>query len=44
MWRDFQSDVIQARLERLWQPALYVGSFGDLATPQIAAYLRGRRD
>jgi REP element-mobilizing transposase RayT len=40
MWRDFMADVIQARVERLWQPAAYIGSFGELATPQLEAYLR----
>lgn len=44
MWRDFQADVIRARLEQLWQPAVYIGSFGDLATPQIEAYLRACRE
>lgn len=27
-------------VERLWQPTAYMGSFGNLASPQVAAYLR----
>jgi REP element-mobilizing transposase RayT len=27
-------------IERLWQPSAYVGSFGELASPQIATYMR----
>ena len=30
----------RAGLERLWEPSVYVGSFGDLATPKIQQYLR----
>jgi len=43
IWRDFSADAIQARIERLWQPSAYVGSYGDLATPQVQAYLRSHR-
>jgi REP element-mobilizing transposase RayT len=43
IWRDFSGDAIQARIERLWQPSAYVGSYGDLATPQFQAYLRSHR-
>jgi hypothetical protein len=31
--------LIPARLERLWQPSVYVGSYGDLASPQIRKYI-----
>jgi len=31
--------LIAARLERLWQPSAYLGSYGDLASPQIRKYL-----
>ena len=44
IWRDFADDAIQARVERLWQPSAYVGSYGDLATPQVGAYLRRWRE
>lgn len=40
IWDRFASDAIQARLERLWQPSAYVGSFGEFATGQLQAYLR----
>ena len=32
--------VISARLERLWQPSAYMGSYGSLATPQIQRYMQ----
>jgi REP element-mobilizing transposase RayT len=32
--------VITAGVERLWQPSAYVGSFGDLASPQIQSYIQ----
>jgi REP element-mobilizing transposase RayT len=40
LWEQFVGPVIQARLERLWQPSAYLGSFGELATPQVQQYLR----
>lgn len=43
VWRRFAADALQARAERLLQPSAYIGSFGDLATPQIEAYLRNWR-
>ena len=43
VWQRFASDAIQARAERLFQPSAYIGSFGDLATPQIEAYLENWR-
>ncbi len=36
----FADELIRARLGRLWQPSAYLGSYGDLATPQIQAYIR----
>jgi REP element-mobilizing transposase RayT len=39
LWERFGEAVIQAGVERLWQPSAYVGSFGDLATPQLQRYL-----
>jgi REP element-mobilizing transposase RayT len=35
----FAKAVIQARVERLWQPSAYIGSYGDLASPQISKYI-----
>jgi REP element-mobilizing transposase RayT len=34
-------ELITAGLNRLWQPSAYVGSFGDLASPQIRKYIEG---
>jgi REP element-mobilizing transposase RayT len=39
MWRQFERDVIQAGVERLWQPSAYVGSFGDLTSLAVSAYI-----
>jgi REP element-mobilizing transposase RayT len=33
------SSLISARLERLWRPSAYLGSYGDLASSQIRKYL-----
>lgn len=43
MWDRFPDAVIQARVERLWQPSAYVGSFGDLATPKLQRYIQNWR-
>lgn len=32
-------EMIQAGLERLWEPSAYLGSYGDLASPQIRRYI-----
>lgn len=32
-------ELISAGLERLWQPGVYLGSYGDLASPQICKYI-----
>jgi REP element-mobilizing transposase RayT len=40
MWERFADAAIQARVERLWSPSAYVGSYGELATPQVQQYLR----
>jgi REP element-mobilizing transposase RayT len=40
MWKDFANLVIPARVERLWQPSAYIGSYGDLESIKIAAYVR----
>lgn len=40
MWRRFDREVIQAGIERLWQPSAYVGSFGDLTSNAIGTYVR----
>lgn len=40
MWNGFADAVIQAGAERLWQPSAYIGSYGDLVSPKLAAYVR----
>lgn len=35
----FAEAAIQARVERLWQPSAYIGSYGDLTSPQIRKYI-----
>ena len=32
--------LIAAELDRLWQPSAYIGSYGDLASPQIRKYIQ----
>jgi REP element-mobilizing transposase RayT len=40
LFEQFAPEVIRAGLERLWQPSAYLGSFGELASPQIQQYIR----
>jgi REP element-mobilizing transposase RayT len=40
MWDAFADDVVRAAVERLWQPSAYLGSFGDLESPKLAAYVQ----
>jgi REP element-mobilizing transposase RayT len=40
VWEQFAAAAVAARAERLWQPSAYVGGYGDLASPQIQAYVR----
>jgi putative transposase len=40
VWRDFDHLAIQAGAERLWQPSAYFGSYGDLESAKIAAYVQ----
>lgn len=35
----FPEALLQARVERLWQPSAYIGSYGELASPQIRKYI-----
>lgn len=47
VFEQFPAAAVQARLERLWQPSAYLGSYGNLASPQISKYIRnwaGQRD
>ena len=36
----FAGELVRAGLARLWQHSAYVGSYGDLATPQVQEYIR----
>jgi REP element-mobilizing transposase RayT len=40
MWADFAGAVVQAGVDRLWQARAYIGSFGELESRKIAAYVR----
>lgn len=40
MWEHFESDVVHARVGRLWQKSAYIGLFGDLRTAAMAAYVK----
>jgi REP element-mobilizing transposase RayT len=40
MWDEFGDTVIHAGVERLWQPSAYLGSYGNLESAKIAAYVR----
>jgi REP element-mobilizing transposase RayT len=33
-------EMIAAKIDRLWQPSAYLGSYGDLASPQIRKYIQ----
>ncbi len=35
----FAGAILQAHVERLWQPGAYIGSYGDLTSPQIRKYI-----
>lgn len=40
MWKRFEGDLIRSRIDRLWQPNAYVGSFGQLRSAAVASYVR----
>jgi REP element-mobilizing transposase RayT len=40
MAAQFSGELVRVGLSRLWQPSAYLGSYGDLATPQVQAYIR----
>lgn len=43
MASQFNSSLLHVDSGRLWKPGAYVGTYGDLASPQIQAYLRNWR-
>ena len=40
MWERHLHSVVRAGVERLWRPSAYVGSFGDLSSNAISAYVQ----
>jgi hypothetical protein len=40
MWNDFADLVVERRVDRLWQPSAYIGSYGDLESRKIASFVR----
>lgn len=40
MWQQFSNDVIFSRVHRLWQSSAYIGSFGDLTSNALVAFLK----
>jgi REP element-mobilizing transposase RayT len=40
IWKRHSSSVVRAGVERLWRPSAYIGSFGDLSSNAISAYLQ----
>jgi putative transposase len=40
IWNRFPNLAVKARIERLWQPSGYIGSFGNLSSPAVSAYMR----
>ncbi len=39
MWNRFENSIIKSRVERLWQSSAYVGSFGELSSNAVSAYI-----
>lgn len=39
MFEKFAGAILQARVERLWQPSAYLGSYGNLTSPQMRQYI-----
>ena len=39
MFGEFETAVIKGKFDRLWQPSAYVGSFGQLSSNAVSAYL-----
>ncbi|MBC8873000.1 MAG: IS200/IS605 family transposase [Planctomycetes bacterium] len=40
MWSSFSDSVIRAGVERLWQASAYIGTYGNLESAKISAYVR----
>ncbi len=39
VWGSFDDAVVKAAVKRLWQSSAYIGSFGDLSSSAISAYI-----
>ncbi len=39
VFEKFAGAVLQAKVERLWQPSAYLGSYGELTSPQMRQYI-----
>jgi putative transposase len=39
VFEQFPAAVLQARVERLWQPSAYIGSYGDVTSPEMRKYI-----
>jgi putative transposase len=39
VFEQFPEVVLQARVERLWQPSAYVGSYGEVTSPEMRKYI-----
>lgn len=39
VFEQFPTAVLQARVERLWQPSAYIGSYGDVTSPALRKYI-----
>ena len=44
VFNQFSRLVVESKIERLWQPSAYLGSYGDLASPMIQRYIRDSAD
>ena len=42
IWEQFDQNVVRAAALRLWQPSAYLGSFGELASPQVSRYISNK--
>jgi len=39
IFENFAESILQAGVEQLWQPSAYIGSYGDLTSPQLRKYI-----
>jgi REP element-mobilizing transposase RayT len=40
----YSGELVGRGLSRVWQPSAYIGSYGELATPQVQKYIRRWRE